>query len=258
MSLQGTPTLVKVFLYGMIASVSLAAGIAVILFAFSDFKETETRILLTSGTVATGMLTGLACAALWPRVPLRWVAGLGLALTVATAVMLIHAIWSDSGYAHLHGSTYPYEELSVLCVWALTAAYACLLLLARLPWSYAWVQVLTLVGVVFLAVLLTLLIADVVQDSDAAGRLVGVLAVLIGAGTVAVVICHRLSRMARRVERCEMPDMPPTETAVLCPRCGARQMTPLGEIECGECGCRFAVTILTGPSAAEEPRGQTA
>jgi hypothetical protein len=232
--------LVKAFLYALIASVVVLAGMAIYVLLFSDFEESETagRILLTSGTASLGLLLAMACAAPWDRPALRWLSVLALLLTIAATAMLIHAIWSEL-------RDYPGETLGVLWVWAVAVAFACLLLLARPAGGLVWVLVAALAVTFCLAMLLTLMIVDVVEDWEHTWRAVGVLAVLAGAGAVTVPLCHRLSMAGRQEKGAQGPAGAPPEVAVLCPQCGERTVAPLGDITCAACGCAFHVTLLS-------------
>ena len=53
----------KLFLYTLIASVALCALIGIAVMLFGEFGEFETKVLLTTFTVAVTSILGLACGA---------------------------------------------------------------------------------------------------------------------------------------------------------------------------------------------------
>ncbi|MBU0717421.1 MAG: hypothetical protein KJ749_04160 [Planctomycetes bacterium] len=79
----------------------------------------------------------------------------------------------------------------------------------------------------------------IAEKDDDWGRAMGVLAILVVCGCIAVPILHRVSAIRIREE---------TRTTELslsltCPRYGKPQKLPAGRSRCAECGLRFSIEI---------------
>jgi hypothetical protein len=125
------------------------------------------------------------------------------------------------------------------------AALACLLSLAELAPRFRWVRALGFSSEAALATMLLLFIWDLLDtESDIFGRMTGVLAILLGAVTIAVPILQRMSSPEKRsLER--GTDAGETGTVRHCVVCGqGLNGDSDAEITCLVCGALFRVEFL--------------
>jgi len=77
----------RIFLYTLIASVVLSAVIGIGVVLFGDFGQTEIRVLMTTLTITTTSILGLACGAYFETGRGRLLPLTGIIFSLAAAVM---------------------------------------------------------------------------------------------------------------------------------------------------------------------------
>ena len=179
----------RAFLRAFLGFLGVIASIAIAVVVGGEFNDTMARVLGTTGSVSAGSVLAMACAAFRERQQLAGALGVGLA-ALATA-MLVALLWQDRVDVHFGRATLLAITLAV------AVAHAELMLLGHLPARHRWVQR-ALVGLIgLMAALVSLLIYDHFTDVEAMARFVGVVAILIALGTLAVPILLWLSRSER-------------------------------------------------------------
>jgi hypothetical protein len=197
--------------------------------------DREERILGTTATFLGASIFGLAAALPWER--RRWhpIGLAGLVVVAMATVLIVFAIWYEP---HWNAYRWYYKIMFSSCVMAVALPLVGLLSLARLRRSFEWVRIATVIAVALLAGQACMMIVGEL-DSDEMLRLLGVLAILAGAGTLAVPILHRVSNIRMRDE---------IQTAslvmsVTCPRCSKSQQLAVGRSRCAGCGLKIHIEI---------------
>lgn len=187
----------RVFLYLLIASVSISAllGIGVIL--FGDFGDLEAKVLLTSLTITVTSILGLACGAAMEAGRGRVVPITGIVTSVIAAVMWLIIVWNWQDQADIFA-----KILVTITLAAVSLAHVSLLSLARLDGRFIWSRYAVNAAVATLSGYLTYLIwTSFENEPDVSGRFIGVMSIIIAAITVATPIFHKLSGDETDVEK---------------------------------------------------------
>ena len=197
-----------ILIFAVVASAIL--GIYALL--AGDFGETEARIILTTLSVAGASILAMASGAALERNRGGYFPHVGIGATLAGFGLIVFGIWVlwdhfDEDY---------WKVTSTLTVLGVFASHAALLRIARLSPRFAWVSVATIVCGAILAQTIASLIWGMDLEEDVAARVIGVLSILVAAGTILVPVFARMSRdefAAATDDR----DAPPA-----CPHCGKR------------------------------------
>jgi hypothetical protein len=174
-------------LYALIGSVLFAALLGVLLVLQEKWGWFEIRVILTTITIATASVCGLACdLSRTPRgtnaLPIA-----GLALTAIGAGLILLGMWLDvasKGYWKTGASA------SILAV---ATAHVALLSIVRLEGNYRWVFFIACQIIFGLAVLLVAIIVLEI-DVDRTYRFIAAITILDAAVTLIVPILHRISK----------------------------------------------------------------
>lgn len=177
-----------------------------------EFNETMARVLGTTGTVSAGSVLAMACAAFREREHLTGT--IGIALAVLASVLGIALLWRDRFDEDLGRATL------LAVTYAVAVAHAELMLLRRLPARYRWAQWSLVALIAAMALTLTPVICGEVYNDDALARFLGVLAILIALGTLAVPVLLWISRSERaEAEAAARPavdgELPPRRLALV-------------------------------------------
>ncbi len=215
-------------------SVLCNAALGIAGLAGNGFGDTEGKLFATSLSVTAALLLGLLCLPAWERGLLGVVpavsalaAGVGFALVVAS-------IWSEAG--DLMG-----RVVATVLVPAGAGVLASLVALARLAPRHRFIVHVSYVLSV-LAVVAILVQVWASPATDALGRVIGVLLVLLGALVVSIPVIHRLDGMPEEHEPVAVLQPVDPKRVAFCPRCGAPVAGTLGEpVACGRCGAGFVV-----------------
>ncbi|MEZ5102834.1 MAG: zinc ribbon domain-containing protein [Thermoleophilia bacterium] len=209
---------------GLVVAVAVNAALGIVALGGGEFGDTQRRVLLTSLAVSgTGVLV-LACIPALERRRLGPLPYAGIAAAAAGGVLALVLAWLDDPPERLG------QAFGTLVVLAVAIAYGSLIGLARLPGRRAWIVRASTVLALVLAALVTTTIWAA-GDSSGMGRAIGVVAVLLAAGTVLVPVLHRWGRAPEagadgaRIRFCPSCGTPLGDrgaaAAVHCPRCGA-------------------------------------
>ena len=179
----------RAFLWSFLAFLGLTALVAIAVVVGGEFNDTMGRVLGTTGTVSAGSVLAMACAAFRER---QRVAGaLGIVFAVVASAMLVALLWRDR-VDEQHG------RATLLAVtYAVSLAHAELMLLGRLPERYRWVQLALVALIALMALMLPPVIYGCFDDHEGVARTLGVLAILIALGTLAVPVLLWISRSER-------------------------------------------------------------
>lgn len=179
----------RLFLYLLIASVTLSALIGIGVILFGQFGEFETKVLLTAVTVTVTSILGLACGAFLETGRGRIMPLAGIACALASAVMWMIVIWAWKD----QNDTFT-KSLMTVTLFAASCSHLSLISLARLDRRFAWSRFAAHAAVWILSGIVIYLIWFVQDDfSDLLGRIIGTLAIVIAALTVITPVFHKLS-----------------------------------------------------------------
>jgi len=232
----------KIALWMLITSVGASAVLGIVIVLGGSFSDLQVRVILTTLTISAASICALACGALWESrrqlvLPLP-----GTILASLAAILVIIGIWAE---VDVEGFWKLTVSVSLLAV---ATAHACLLSLARLAGRFIWIRVVAFIAVYVLAGLFIYLIYFT-PKGDTFVRIIGAISIIVAALTILTPLFHRLSRG----DLDEVKTQVATEhsgrfATITCPQCGTPQVNSTSEIKCGNCGCRFAVTILNDSS----------
>lgn len=215
--------------FGSVA-VNAALGIYALLLA-GEVGETEGKILGSSLSVTGALLLALACLPAWERQLLGVVPPAGATASLGGFALVIAAVWTeaeDDLLAKVMGS---------LLVFAVAAALASVVVLARLPERYGPVFAAELVLIAVAAGMLELQLWLELEGGWYA-RAFGVVGIALAALTVSIPVLYRLGRAGLAAELASQ-----AQGAIrFCPYCGealgAEEATTAA---CAACGRRFSV-----------------
>lgn len=211
-------------------TVNAVLGIGSLLVTDFDESDTALRVLQSSLVVTAFLLVALAVGPAWERRRFGPVPALAVLTASSAAVLVILEIWRA-----VDGETWAKLATSASFLTVALVA-ACLIGLARLEHRFAWVVPVTL-GLLAVATALMLVVVWFEPDSNGFGRVVGVVAVLLGAFAAATPVLHWLSRPAIATREAAT-----TVEARYCPFCGARGDATLGVgAVCSRCGTHYTV-----------------
>lgn len=240
-------TLRTAFLWTLIASLSLAAVLGIIVVLVPDLISADDEILGTVLLLGLHSLPALACSIVMGRHRLRAVMWVGVGSAVGAWLIWLPFIWASPWRWR---SWVDWDE--VLMKLGFTLAFtsfwaAHLGLLSLLRMDRQWSQRVRNGTLTIAAALLTLGIFGLWMQIEEEWfvRLIAVLAILGGSGTVITPILALLDTMRRRSTRESIAsDM---RLELTCPRCGSAESLPVGPSHCESCGLRIE-------TAVEEPR----
>ena len=236
----------KAALYTFAGTVVLGVMLSILAILSGTWSWFEVRVILTLYTVSGASICALACVALWEREPGHPLAGLGLALTLTGAVLMVLAIWTDA-------ADLAYGKLTFsIVLFAIASGHLCLLSLARLSPQFRWAPIVAYVAIYGVAGTVTWMIwAE--EGSLQTFQLLGILAIVVAGVTILIPIFHALSKPTAETAgptgtdgtaRAARAASRPAPVAVTCPCCGAAQTHELGEITCRQCASVFAVRVI--------------
>ncbi|MDQ6787590.1 MAG: hypothetical protein M3033_12355 [Acidobacteriota bacterium] len=188
----------RIFLYSLIASISVSALIGIWAILLGNFGWFEARILGTTLTVVGTSILGLACGAYLEspqsrNSALRFIPLLGIILSLLAAFIGLWLIWFSSNTSSEPESIY--KILGVSIIFAFSFAHLSLLSLAKLSKKFQWSLTAAYVTILALALILSVLFVLELTGKDSLTlRVIGVLAVVDAALTVMIPVFHRLSR----------------------------------------------------------------
>ncbi len=216
----------------LIGSIALSALVGIYILLVGNMGDLEVRVLLTSLSISALSILAMACGVAYERGRLAPLPLVGAATSGLSFVLFMIGIWGESEAETLWKSA-----VTTLLIGA-ASAHTCLLSLAALAPRFRWSRGLGAFCAFALAALLSLMIwAEL--DNQGLFRTVGVLAIGLGAVTIAVPVLHRMSA----------GDSPPAAAVVegparFCVGCGHAITGDADPMSCGRCGTRFRVELL--------------
>ncbi len=229
-------SLTRLFLRLFMASVAINAALGIWALLVGNFGDTEGRVLVTSFLVSATMLSVLVNApattrrALWPA-PV-----IGAGAAVLGFVQFIVMVWADT-----EGDNW-FKLAGSFLVVAAGATLAANLGLIQLPDRFR--SALPITTVFIAALTLAVLFAIWGEPGgDWFGRLIGVLSVLVAAGTLLIPALSRFGGPDDDGQPGWTGGLPPDHGVRHCPSCGQRLTDqPLGAVvHCDRCGLVFEV-----------------
>jgi hypothetical protein len=234
----------KIALWLLITSVGASAVLGIVIVLAGSFSDLQIRVILTTLTISAASICALACGALWESRRKLLLPLPGAILASLAAILAIIGIWAE-----VHNEEFWKFTVSVGLL-AVATAHACLLALAKLAPRFVWTRVCGFAAVYALAVLFIYVIYYT-PKGDTFVRIIGATSIIVAALTILTPLFHRLSRGdLDAVESPVATEHPGLSATMTCPRCGVAQVNSSDEIQCGNCGCRFVVTILDDSSPA--------
>ncbi len=181
------PSAKRLFLVALIISLSLSALIAIFVFIFGEFNETEVKLLFTTLAIGGYSLAGLCSSVLYDKKKYLPLSYLGFALSFLGFVFTTLAIWNELNFY------FAFRGLFAFMVLAISVSHVSLLLnmtpkndLVR-GISNATVTMISLVALL----LLILIFSEFDIDTEFFYRILGVVAVLDVLGTILTPILNR-------------------------------------------------------------------
>lgn len=225
----------RTLLLGFISSIACCGLVGVYCLLIGRMGSFEEKVLGTTSVVGAASILGLASAIPWER--RRWHPLGPLAMTsVALALVLVLvAIWADRLW--IRWPTF-WKPMSIACVFGVALPHIGMLSLARLRRQYERARSWTIVATALLASQIIVSIA-VEPEDDLWFRVMGILAIVVVCGTIAVPILHRVSaiRVREAVKTVELL------LSLTCPRCNKTQELSVGRSKCAGCGLMFSIEI---------------
>jgi hypothetical protein len=231
----------RIALWLLIASVGASALLGIIIVLAGKFSEIEVRIILTTLTISAMSICALAAGALWESGRKKPLALAGIILAVLAAILFLSGIWTRASNEEF------WKFNASVGLVAVATAHACLISLASLAKSFVWARITAFVFVYALAAEFIYLLYGNPEQPDTIIRIVGATSIVVAALTIVIPIFHRLSRKESEADSPLTPNRAPV-AEITCPECDFRSPNTGGEIECGNCGCRFKITILQAGS----------
>lgn len=182
---------------------------------------------------AVAALGAVATVLLLDSATRRWWVWVGMGCAAVALAMWLAAIWME-----IHESNGTAECIASV---AIVGAFWNVLRLVRLRDAQQWVVWGTMVVGAATALLLDVVIVMDKQhaDVDLLGRMAAAGGILVGCGTLAIVILSRLNR--HDVAPAEMPAV--TEMIGVCPVCQKKQKLKVGEAKCEACGVIIEIKV---------------
>jgi hypothetical protein len=243
--------LIRVFLIGVIASLSLAALLGIYLFLGGwGLGSHDESLIFSTLTLALFSLTSLGAGIVMDRGSPLWRWGMipAFAVSAVGAVVYLSSFWFlgelVKDWWGWEGREVLHRAMGVIAVWAVALPLAGLLGLTRFGNALTWVRGLSIALVYALALTITaLIVLGFGTHEELLGRGLGVLSILTLLGLIITPILYRV----HGIDRVAKPESTPLTMKITCPRCLREQTISTGRSRCENCRLRFALEI-------EEPR----
>jgi len=222
-------SMTKTVLYTLVASVTIS-GLLGILAILGGGGDLQWRILATTSTISAASLCSLSCAALWERKKKKALPVLGVALTLAGAILVIGAVWLD-----VKSEAY-WKLTGCVVTFAVATSHLSLLSLASLSENFRWSLVAAYLADYGLASLIACMVLGV-SSGPFGEKAVGILSIAVASISILTPIFHKLSAASTREGQWQLA------ADVMCPCCGTRQPYALGEMTCPKCQSIFAIRV---------------
>jgi ribosomal protein L37E len=230
----------RTLLLSFLASIAACGMVGVYCLVAGNLGRIEGAVLVSVALVGAASILGLACAITWER--RRWhpIGPIGVLCVLFTFAVSLALIWLDA-YA-IRTPNWVWKIMASSWTVAVAVPHAGLLALARLRTGYCWVRRWTIVCIAGTAALIVYLIIDDPTPFEVFRqlmRLLGVLAIGVVCGTLAIPILHRVSSIRTR----EAVRTTELRLELKCPRCLTQQHVPAGHSKCVSCGLKLKIEI---------------
>ena len=178
----------KPLLYSLVISVVLAAMLSIFLVLRNTWGWFEIRVLISTVVIAASSLCGLACDLAKLPSGRNVLPRCGLALTAASAALLMFGIWSETNSEEF------WKLTTTVCIFGVATVHVCLLSIARLVGRFRWATMAGYQLVYGLAATLAFVMIGEV-DSEGMWRFIAALAIIVAAISLVIPILHRISRL---------------------------------------------------------------
>ena len=180
----------KLFLYSLIASVSLSALIGIGVILLGNFGDLEAKILATTCTISGTSILGLACGAYLETKRGKLLPSLGIGFSVLSAFLGLIVIWNNFSLDNEFFS----KTLASSIILAVACSHLSLISIAKLEAKFQWSKILLSFCVwLLVGILLFIIWIQPNADSDFILRLIAVLSIVISALTIVTPIFYKLS-----------------------------------------------------------------
>lgn len=179
----------RTFLRLFIGALLCAAIVGIFIFIAGDFGEIEGRILLTTLTFGGYSLTGLCSAMLLNKRNLKWFANLGISVSFLGMLLMVASVWE----------LIPFEEFwnVIICFIVLSISIAHISLLFLVPIKTKRLKNLRTAVFVVIAIVAVMLMKSIMsnfEEPEFYYRILGVLAILDVAGSIALPILNAIDK----------------------------------------------------------------
>jgi hypothetical protein len=184
----------KIFLIGLIVSLSIGALLGIIIFLVGNFGEIQIRILLTTLIIGGFSLTGLCCSTLLEKKGFSALAIIGMILSVCGFLFITSLIWEIINWNSFDAV---WKVMIILIVLAFSTAHASLLLLIKSDKKIVNVSLTTtLLFVSLVALELIILVFNEFRHiDDMWWRILGVFAIFDVLGTILTPILKNVTAL---------------------------------------------------------------
>lgn len=231
-------------LRAFIGSIAVSTMLGIWALLAGGFGELQVKVLLSSLSVSAGSLCAMGGAA---AIEARSERGLGvpaIALSGLSLALVLIGIWAEAD-----AEAY-WKFTATACFFAAAFAHTSLLGLARFKPVHRWLSTAMLWLVLGLAGYGAVLLWSEASE-EAAYRFLGVLSILVAAGTLATPVVHRLDAApAPTGATNNVAPLPlgtsTREVSMLCPTCSVNFQHSLGPVQCPQCGAQFQLQMTNG------------
>ena len=188
----------KLFLYLLIASVSISALLGIFTILLGNFGELEIKVLLTTLLISVISILGLACGASIEAKRGKFLPYAGIAFSLIAGICWVILIWIKFDTT---SDLFPRIVMSST-VFAAAFSHLSLISLARLDRKFRWAIYSLFAGVFALVSLFMgfIWITDFF-DNEFSYRILGVLTIIVSALTITIPVLHKLSDNFDETER---------------------------------------------------------
>ena len=235
------------FLWTLIISLSLAAVLGICAIVLPDLIGRDTEILVTAVLLGAYSLPPLACSIVMSRRQIRWAMWIGIVCSPLAWAMWLPLIWGNpwTWRADIQWEEFLIKTALTLTFVSVWATHLGLLLLLRL--DRPWFQLARTVTVTFATLILLLVVPAIwlEYDGEPFFRILAVVGIMVGSGTIMTPVFALLDTIGRRTGRESVDD--DLRVQIICPRCGSTESLGMGPTRCASCELRIEMKV-------EEPR----
>ncbi len=158
----------------------------------------------------------------------------GLGVRAVGLVIVMRGRWVQDCDWEAYG-----KLMAILGIFAFSLGQACLLALVPLNRPVRWIFFAVVAVIFALASLISAMVVFEPHD-DWFPRIVGVLGILDGCGSLVIPVLYKLGGTSAEM----VPDGSLDRIELTCPRCGCRDEYAVGTVECKKCSLGIRVEIL--------------